>query len=108
MGTNVALGIIPLGTANSLAHDLRLPLSPLDAAHAALKAKPRRIAVGRIAYQDFAGNRASRYFTVTVGIGVDAHLFYKLIPWRSGVLAWPPTAPKQPACGLPTGWKTLR
>ncbi len=80
VGTNVALGIIPLGTANSLAHDLRLPLSPLDAAHAALKAKPRRIAVGRIAYQDFAGNRASRYFTVTVGIGVDAHLFYKLDP----------------------------
>ena len=80
VGTNVALAIIPLGTANSLAHDLRLPLSPADAALAALKAKPRRIAVGRIEYQDFAGNRASRYFTVTVGIGVDAHLFYKLDP----------------------------
>jgi diacylglycerol kinase (ATP) len=80
VGTNVALAIIPLGTANSLAHDLRLPLSPADAALAALKAKPRRIAVGRIEYQDFSGNRAARYFTVTVGIGVDAHLFYKLDP----------------------------
>jgi diacylglycerol kinase (ATP) len=80
VGTSVALAIIPLGTANSLAHDLRLPLSPVDAALAALKAKPRRIAVGRIEYQDFAGNRASRYFTVTVGIGVDADLFYKLDP----------------------------
>jgi len=78
VGTNVALAIIPLGTANSLAHDLRLPLSPADAALAALKANPRRIAVGRIEYQDFAGNRSMRYFTVTVGIGVDAHLFYKL------------------------------
>jgi diacylglycerol kinase (ATP) len=78
--TNVALAIIPLGTANSLAHDLRLPLSPTDAALAALKAKPRRIAVGRIEYQDFVGNRGMRYFTVTVGIGVDAHLFYKLDP----------------------------
>jgi len=80
VGTNVALAIIPLGTANSLAHDLGLPLSPAGAAHAALKAQPRRIAVGRIEYQDFAGNRSMRYFTVTVGIGVDAHLFYKLDP----------------------------
>jgi diacylglycerol kinase (ATP) len=80
VGTHAALGIIPLGTANSLAHDLRLPLSPADAAQAALTAKPRRIAVGRIEYQDFAGKRDSRYFTVAVGIGVDAHLFYKLDP----------------------------
>src|SRR5277367_1218045 len=80
VGTNVALAIIPLGTANSLAHDLHLPLSPAAAARAALEAKPRRIAVGRIEYQDFAGNRVARYFTVTVGIGVDAHLFYKLDP----------------------------
>jgi diacylglycerol kinase family enzyme len=80
VGSNIALGIIPLGTANCLAHDLRLPLSPKDAAQAALTAKPRRIAVGHIEYRDFAGNRSSRYFTVTVGIGVDAHLFYKLDP----------------------------
>jgi diacylglycerol kinase (ATP) len=80
VSTKAALGIIPLGTANSLAHDLRLPLSPKDAAQAALTAKPRRIAVGRIQYQDFAGKRGMRYFTVTVGIGVDAHLFYKLDP----------------------------
>src|SRR5277367_984014 len=78
VGTNAALAIIPLGTANSLAHDLGLPLSPTAAAQAALSAKPRRIAVGRIEYQDFAGKRATRYFTVLVGIGVDAHLFYKL------------------------------
>jgi len=80
VGSNTALAILPLGTANCLAHDLRLPLPPKDAARAALTAKPRRIAVGRIEYQDFAGHRAARYFTVTVGIGVDAHLFYKLDP----------------------------
>ena len=80
VGTNVALGIIPLGTANSLAHDLGLPLSPALAAQAALSAGPRRIAVGQVEYQDFAGEVHSRYFTVTVGVGVDAHLFYKLNP----------------------------
>jgi YegS/Rv2252/BmrU family lipid kinase len=80
VGTNAALAIIPLGTANSLAHDLRLPRSPKDAAQAALTAKPRRVAVGRVEYRDCTGKQAARYFTVTVGIGVDAHLFYKLNP----------------------------
>lgn len=80
VGTEAALGIIPLGTANSLAHDLRLPLSPMNAAKAALQSQARRIAVGKISYFDFNKSRSSRYFTVTVGIGVDAHLFYKLNP----------------------------
>jgi diacylglycerol kinase (ATP) len=91
VGTNAALAVIPLGTANSLAHDLKLPLSPAEAAHAALTAKPRRVAVGRIDYQDFAGNPATRYFTVLVGIGVDAHVFYQLNPLaklRFGIAAY--------------------
>jgi YegS/Rv2252/BmrU family lipid kinase len=77
-GTQTSLGIIPLGTANTLAHDLRLPLHPVGAARASLKATTRRIAVGQVRYRDFSGSTASRYFTVTVGIGVDAHLFYRL------------------------------
>jgi diacylglycerol kinase (ATP) len=91
VGTDVALAIIPLGTANCLAHDLRLPLSPAKAAHASLTAKPLRIAVGRIGYQDFRGKRAARYFTVIVGIGVDAHLFYRMDPLikrRLGMIAY--------------------
>lgn len=80
VGTEASLGIIPLGTGNTLAHDIRLPLTPLGAARASLQAKPRRIPVGLVQYQDFSGNRASAYFTVTVGIGVDAHLFYHLDP----------------------------
>jgi len=80
VGTNVSLGISPLGTANSLAHDLRLPLSPARAAEAALTAKARRIAVGRVVYRDFSGNPAARHFVVTAGIGVDAQLFYALNP----------------------------
>jgi diacylglycerol kinase (ATP) len=80
VGSDATLGIIPLGTANSLAHDLGLPLSPAGAARTSLRAKPRRIAVGRVEYQDFAGKPQSRYFSVALGIGVDAHLFYKLNP----------------------------
>ena len=40
VGSEAALGIIPLGTANALAHDLRLPLSPKGAARALLTATP--------------------------------------------------------------------
>jgi diacylglycerol kinase family enzyme len=84
VGSNVALGIIPMGTANALAHDLGLPLSAVAAARASLTAKPRRIAVGRVEYMDFEGNPGSRFFTVAAGIGVDAHLFYKLNPLVKG------------------------
>jgi YegS/Rv2252/BmrU family lipid kinase len=80
VGTPLALGIIPMGTANALAHDLSIPLSAEKAARAALTAKPTRIAVGKVEYQDFQQQRAARYFTVTVGIGADAHLFYTLNP----------------------------
>jgi diacylglycerol kinase (ATP) len=77
-GSQTALGVLPMGTANALAHDLGLPLDPTGAARAALSAEPRRVALGRVAFQDLRGAPATKYFTVAVGIGVDAHLFYKL------------------------------
>jgi diacylglycerol kinase family enzyme len=77
-GTPVALAILPFGTANALAHDLRLPFHPSAAAQAAVTGKVRRISLGRIEYEDFNGKPSARYFTVAAGIGVDAHLFYKL------------------------------
>jgi diacylglycerol kinase family enzyme len=90
-GKEATLGIIPLGTANAMAHDLRLPLSPERAAHALLTATPKRIAVGKIEYRDFNNIPSSRFFTVAAGVGVDAHLFYKLnrlIKDRMGMLAY--------------------
>jgi diacylglycerol kinase (ATP) len=79
-GTQVALAILPFGTANALAHDLGIPLRPSSAARVAVnrKSKVRRIPLGHIEYRDFQDKPASRYFTVAAGIGVDAHLFYKL------------------------------
>lgn len=78
VGTRTALGVIPLGTANALAHDLRIPMHPVKAAQALVKAETRRYAVGKVHFQDRSGKTACRYFTVAVGIGADAHLFYKL------------------------------
>jgi diacylglycerol kinase family enzyme len=76
--TSVALGILPMGTANALAHDLGLPMNVRAAARAALHAAPRRIALGRIQCVDPEGQPRDRFFIVAAGAGVDAHLFYKL------------------------------
>jgi diacylglycerol kinase family enzyme len=76
--SSAALAILPLGTANALAHDLNLPLKVVAAAQASLHAVPRRIALGRVTYSDLKGNPGMRYFVVAAGVGVDAHLFYKL------------------------------
>jgi len=74
----VALAILPMGTANCLAHDIGLPLSVVGAAEAALRAVPRRIALGHVTYMDLQGASDARYFVITAGVGVDAYLFYKL------------------------------
>ncbi len=90
-GTNVALAVVPTGTANALAHDLSIPLHTRSSVEGALRGKIRRVALGRIEYQNFSGQSASRYFTVAAGIGVDAHLFYKLttaLKKRSGMTAY--------------------
>jgi YegS/Rv2252/BmrU family lipid kinase len=90
-GTPVALAILPFGTANALAHDLRIPLKPSAAAKLAVEGSIRRVPLGRIEYEDFHGKPASRYFTVAAGVGVDAHLFYKLtaaLKNRSGMAAY--------------------
>jgi diacylglycerol kinase (ATP) len=77
-GTQVALAILPFGTANALAHDLGIPIRPSDAARVAVKGRVRRIPLGRIEYHDFNDKPSHRFFTVAAGVGVDAHLFYKL------------------------------
>jgi diacylglycerol kinase (ATP) len=73
-----ALAILPMGTANALAHDLGIPRNAAAAAQTALNGTLRRVALGRVEYIDMKGNPGTRYFVVTAGIGVDAHLFYKL------------------------------
>ena len=90
-GTRVALGVVPMGTANALAHDLGLPLEPGKAVRAVIDGEHRRIALGRLHAIGLDGKPAIRYFTVAVGVGVDAHLFYKLhagMKQRMGMAAY--------------------
>ena len=76
--TRTALAILPMGTANALAHDLGFPMKVAAAARAALDATPRRVALGRVQCLDLEAQPGSRFFIVAAGAGVDAHLFYKL------------------------------
>ena len=78
VGTDVALGVVPLGTANALAADLGLGFSPLKAVKKMLNAIPTRVPVGQIFFSDAAGATRSRYFTVAAGIGADALIMSRL------------------------------
>src|ERR1700722_6433217 len=78
VGTETALGVIPMGTANALASDLGISSPPSRAARTLLTAAPTRVSVGRIFYCDRAGAEHSRYFTVAAGIGADGQFFYRL------------------------------
>lgn len=73
VGSAVPLGILPAGTANVLANELRLS-SKMEAAAAALPAStPRRISVGRLNAEG-----RSRYFLMMAGVGFDAQIVYNL------------------------------
>lgn len=89
--TPVALAVLPMGTANALAHDLRVPMRVPLAAKAALTGTLRRIALGRVTCVGFKGAPTTCYFVVAAGVGVDAHLFYKLhsgVKQRLGMAAY--------------------
>ena len=86
-----ALSVIPMGTANALAMDLGLPLSPVKAAKMLLTAERVRVPVGRVFYCDSAGVTHSRYFVVAAGIGADGLFFSRLdsqMKQRFGYLAY--------------------
>lgn len=78
VGTEVALGVIPLGTANALAANLGLIASPSVVVRKLLEATAVRIPVGLIHYMDTDGSPGSRYFLVAAGVGPDALLMSRL------------------------------
>ena len=67
VGTDVSLGVIPGGTGNLLAGNLRIPSSPARAVQALVRGRPRRLDLGRIQRLD-----GLHYFAVACGAGYDA------------------------------------
>ncbi len=79
-GSGCRLGIIPLGTANVLAHELGLPFAPRDVAAALAFGRTRVVwpglATRPAARAEAAG--ASRLFVQMVGVGFDAQVVHRL------------------------------
>jgi diacylglycerol kinase (ATP) len=73
---DVALGLVPLGSGNLLASDLRLPSNPVAAAQKLLQYQPRAFRPGVITSQGKSGPQ-KRYFLVAAGVGSDAELMYR-------------------------------
>lgn len=69
VGNAVPIGLIPGGTGNLLAGNLRVPRNPAQAARAILDGVPQPIDLGRL-----KGSDGVRFFTVACGAGFDAEL----------------------------------
>lgn len=82
VGTGVALGVVPMGTANALAANLGLKISPEKAIRRLLSARPVAVPVGRIFYRTQEGEERCKYFTVAAGVGADALLMARMDPVR--------------------------
>lgn len=69
VGTDVALGVIPGGTGNLLAGNLRIPSAPARAVRALVTARPKLFDLGRMQRAD-----GEHYFAVACGAGYDARV----------------------------------
>lgn len=76
----VALGVLPLGTVNVFARELRIPLR-LESAWAVLRqGRETKIDLGRVGFQK-DGQPARRYFVQLAGAGLDARAV-ELVSWK--------------------------
>ncbi len=74
--TGVGLGVLPGGTANVFAHDVRIPAVPEQAARVLVAGVPRRIDLGRIELPDRRWTR----FLLTAGLGLDGSIMARTDP----------------------------
>ena len=72
-GTSTILGVLPFGTANALARNLRLSLNPVLALNELLSLSVRQIPLG---YAETS--RGQRWFTVMAGAGPDGTLVHEM------------------------------
>lgn len=71
-GSSVPLGVIPFGTGNVLAQNLKIPTDPTAAAHALLTSRPLPVGLGQITC-----NNQTWLFAMSAGMGMHAALMYE-------------------------------
>ena len=89
-GSDIPIGVIPFGTGNVLAQNMRLPRDPLEAVRLVCRGRPRRIPLGRITTlrpgyvpgkpHDLLKDK-SWYFTMAAGMGLHAALMGNSDGW---------------------------
>jgi diacylglycerol kinase family enzyme len=88
VNSQVPLAVLPAGTANVLAVETRLGVKLERAAERLKELRPRRISVGHVTCE---GGRVSRHFLLMAGIGLDAHIVYRVnaaLKARTGKFAY--------------------
>ena len=75
--SEVPLGILPAGTANVLACEMRLGTRMISAAEGLSSCEPQRIALGA---SDPGGRGGGRHFVLMAGAGLDALIVYQIKP----------------------------
>jgi diacylglycerol kinase family enzyme len=86
--SDVPLAVLPGGTANVLASEMKLGSKPEGVAGRLEECRPHRISVGHLTCD---GGRVSRHFLLMAGIGFDAHIVYHMhagLKARTGKLAY--------------------
>jgi diacylglycerol kinase (ATP) len=71
-GSDVPLGILPLGTTNVLAKELGIPEDMRSALEVAVSREPKTVSLGRIELNPDTDSVYVRYFCLMAGIGFDA------------------------------------
>jgi YegS/Rv2252/BmrU family lipid kinase len=76
-GTEVALGVVPLGTGNVFAHNIGVPISIEGACEAMARGTVRQVDLGKA---------NGRYFLLMAGIGFDAQVVQEVQPQLKSLL----------------------
>lgn len=87
-GLGVYIGIIPIGTGNILARNLKLPLGVEAAIKKALNGSPYEIDLGLARSIDLDGSHRSYLFTGIAGVGMDARLLQNTSKDRKKQIGW--------------------
>jgi len=77
-GSDLILGILPMGTGNVLAWEMGIPLDPLRACEV--------LAGGRVKTIDLGLTSVGRYFSCMAGVGLDAQVVREVDPAVKGFL----------------------
>jgi diacylglycerol kinase family enzyme len=83
-GSDATLGVLPFGTGNVIAQNLKMPRNPLAAAKLLIDAQPRAVSLGQVTLNP-TGHKHMRswYFFIAAGMGVHAALM-NLAPTGQG------------------------